>query len=95
MDGRSDLLALVADPEDPDVVFVSSVRGPYRVDSGTDAWDSVRFPNNTRQHDDARFLAFDRQGNLLEASDGGVYRLAIQMMPRRARSPCDGSCLAA
>lgn len=105
-------LSLVADPVDPQVVYVGGDRQPgfgERSGSGVFFPNSIgandfsgrlfrgnaslppatRWPplthvgtaNNSSPHADSRDMAFDAQGNLLEASDGGVYK---RTLPRSA-----------
>jgi hypothetical protein len=85
--------AIVADPHDPNVVYISgdgddeSTAGAFEV--GTIVRGDAAQPpgavwtrtyldgaNNTSPHPDSRALAFDDNGNLLEASDGGIARLS-------------------
>jgi hypothetical protein len=87
--------AIAADPTDPNVVFLSGdgivINNNKTVDIGTvvrgDAslkqpWTSVVDvgANNTAPHPDSRAMVFDN-GDLLEASDGGIYRLANPETP--------------
>lgn len=84
--------AITADPKNPNVVFISGdgdftrpgiLEAPtiMRGDASllpNNIWTNVYADgaNNTAPHPDARALAFDDNGNLLYASDGGVYRLS-------------------
>ena len=81
--------ALVADPSNPNVVYVSGDRitaGPFtgnvaRLDASLALGSQNTFvvdagANNTAPHADSRAMAFDANGNLLESDDGGIYRLS-------------------
>ena len=81
--------ALVADPNDANVVYLSGDRitaGPFtgnvaRLDASLPLASQNTFvidagANNTAPHADSRAMAFDANGNLLEADDGGIYRLS-------------------
>jgi photosystem II stability/assembly factor-like uncharacterized protein len=81
--------AMAADPTDPNVLYVAgedasvnSNSERFRVTADDaqkdDTWASIALAgaNNTAPHADARDLVFDKDGNLLEADDGGVYRLS-------------------
>jgi len=72
----------VADPTDPNVVYIGSTAGAdhFRGDrSGRlgQQWERIadEGANNTSPHDDTRSMTVDLNGNILEASDGGIYRL--------------------
>jgi hypothetical protein len=82
--------AIVADPHDPNVVFVSGdgdahsggvvetgvmVRGDA---SQQNPWSSLlgNDCHGTAPHPDSRAMVFDADGNILQGDDGGVYRLA-------------------
>ncbi len=80
--------ALVADPINANVVYVSGDRitaGPFtgnvaRIDAGLALGAQKTFvvdagASNTAPHADSRAMAFDANGNLLESDDGGIYRL--------------------
>jgi hypothetical protein len=73
--------ALAADPADPNVVFIAGDRGgTWRGDASLlpgFPWTSVDFSNahNTSPHPDSRRMVFDTSGDLLQANDGGIYRL--------------------
>lgn len=88
--------AIVADPTNPNVVFISGDRqdGPFPNANGslnytgnTFRGDTSLLPanpwasmdglgaNGTSPHADARAMVFDANDNLLESSDGGLYRL--------------------
>jgi hypothetical protein len=78
--------AVAADPNDPNVVFVSGTFGscPFGSTWRGDAsllpgspWTSVdcEGAHNTGPHPDSRAMAFETNGNLLQANDGGIYRL--------------------
>jgi hypothetical protein len=78
--------AIVADPHDPSVVYISGdlaefAASIFRGDASqapADVWTSVteEGAHNTSPHVDSRAMIFDDNGNLLEASDGGVARLS-------------------
>jgi parallel beta-helix repeat protein len=75
-------VAIVADPTNPYVVWVSGDGGDNQTVRGdasnTDnPWTSVvaGSANNTGPHPDSRDMIFDKAGNLLQADDGGIYRL--------------------
>ena len=81
--------AIVADPRNPNVVFVSGdgddnsggvvetgvlVRGDA---SRQNPWTSLlgNDTNKTAPHPDSRVMVFDANGNILQGDDGGIYRL--------------------
>src|SRR5262245_33600155 len=82
--------AIVADPHDPNVVFIGGdgnfsnnisvvetgvlVRGDA---SRNNPWSSLldNDCNKTAPHPDSRVMVFDANGNLLQGDDGGIYRL--------------------
>jgi hypothetical protein len=83
--------AIAADPSNPNVVYIAGdidftqpgvlaaatvMRGDASQSPGK-IWTNVysNGANNTSPHSDARAMTFDASGNLLYASDGGVYRL--------------------
>jgi hypothetical protein len=83
--------AIVADPSNPNVVYIAGdgdytqpgvleaatvMRGDAS-QSSKNIWTKVYCDsaNNTSPHCDARAMTFDQSGNLVFASDGGVYRL--------------------
>jgi hypothetical protein len=84
--------AITADPNDPNIVYISGdgdftrpgiLEAPtvMRGDASllpNNIWTNVYADgaNNTGPHPDSRALALDDNGNLLYASDGGVYRLS-------------------
>ncbi len=77
-------LAIVADPTDPNIVYVSGDRGPsnnagnlFRGDAGANTWTELdnAGANNTAPHPDSRDMIFDSGGSILESNDGGIYRL--------------------
>lgn len=80
--------ALAADPVNANVVYLSGDRitaGPFtgnvaRIDASLALGAQTTFvvdagASNTAPHADSRAMAFDANGNLLEADDGGIYRL--------------------
>ena len=89
--------ALVADPNNPNVVYVSGDRitaGPFtgnvaRLDASLALGAQNTFvvdagASNTAPHADSRAMAFDANGNLLESDDGGIYRLSNPSVATRA-----------
>ena len=77
--------AIVADPTDPNVVFIAGDAGcgggnVLRGDASqlpSNQWQSVVCggAKNTSPHADSRAMVFDVTGDLLYACDGGLYRL--------------------
>jgi hypothetical protein len=83
--------ALAADPVDPNVVFIAGDRqdGPFPNQNGCNhfsanvfrytgtIWENIVCggANGTSPHPDSRDTQFDANGNLLQANDGGIYRL--------------------
>lgn len=76
--------AIVADPTLAGVVYVAGDRGTannagniFRYDPGTTTWTSLANggASGTAPHPDTRDMVFDSNGNLLQANDGGLYRL--------------------
>jgi hypothetical protein len=73
--------AVVADPTDPNVVFIAGdVGGVERGEVAQQPlarWQSVTGFNahRTEPHADARAMAFDANGDILLACDGGLFRL--------------------
>jgi hypothetical protein len=83
--------ALAVDPVDTNVVFIAGDRqnGPFPNTNGCNhfsasvfrytgtAWENVvcSGANGTSPHPDSRDMQFDANGNLLQANDGGIYRL--------------------
>jgi hypothetical protein len=81
--------AIAADPHDPNVVFLSGdgdftrpglidVGDVFRGDASlANPWSPVysEGANGTAPHPDSCALVFDSNGSLLEATDGGIYRL--------------------
>jgi hypothetical protein len=68
--------AFAVSPFSPEHVAVAGTYGTWiRRDDGT--WDYAvgDTANNTGSHADHRDLAFDHQGHILDANDGGIYRL--------------------
>jgi hypothetical protein len=93
--------ALVADPSNPSVVFISgdaqakpfpngngctSFSGNVFRWTGT-AWENAvcNGANGTSPHADSRFMAFDANGNLLQTNDGGIARLVNPNAPAARR----------
>jgi hypothetical protein len=74
--------SLAPDPADTNVVFVAGdAGGTWRGDASLlpgSPWVEVDFGTNsnfTTPHVDSRRMAFDANGNLLQANDGGLFRL--------------------
>jgi hypothetical protein len=73
--------AVAADPTDPNVIFIAGdAGGTWRGDASLlpgFPWVDVDFSNAhlTIPHSDSRRMTFDANGDLLQANDGGVYRL--------------------
>ncbi|HEV8604635.1 MAG TPA: hypothetical protein VGQ99_04675 [Tepidisphaeraceae bacterium] len=78
--------AIVADPGDATLVYVSGdtfAGGPFfgnlaRGDSDDGSWTAISRSLNTlftAPHADSRDMVFDANGNILEADDGGIFRL--------------------
>jgi hypothetical protein len=73
--------AIAADPADPNVVFIAGDfsaiwRGDASLLPGS-PWTPVGSDgaHGTGPHPDSRAMVFDAHGDLLEANDGGLYRL--------------------
>jgi hypothetical protein len=86
--------AIAADPTDPNVVFLSGDASKtgrdgkegnlFRGDaSRQNPWQSVvgAGANGTAPHADSRAIVFEASGNLLQACDGGVFRLVTPDNP--------------
>jgi hypothetical protein len=73
--------SLAADPTDPNVVFIAGdAGGTWRGDASllpAFPWTTVVFEgaHGTSPHTDSRAMTFDANNNLLQANDGGLYRL--------------------
>lgn len=82
--------AIVAEPHDPNVVFISgdgaNKTTPGAIETGTmvrgdaskqNPWSSLLANdcNKTAPHADSRAMVFDANGNILQGDDGGIYRL--------------------
>jgi photosystem II stability/assembly factor-like uncharacterized protein len=76
--------AIAADPNDPNVVLISGTFGCAGTNWRGDAsllpgspWTSLDCDgaHGTSPHADSRAMVFDTNGNLLQADDGGIYRL--------------------
>ncbi len=75
-------LALAADPSDGNIAYVAGggSGSDFRVDaslasgSQTSRITTTGTASNSRPHADVRDLRFDANGDLIEGSDGGVYR---------------------
>ncbi|MEO6064183.1 MAG: hypothetical protein ABIP49_00185, partial [Lysobacterales bacterium] len=85
--------SLVADPVNENLVYLGGdritvspftgniVRGDSSLATGSQfAITHGAGGNNTSPHADSRALAFDANGNLLESSDGGIYRRTAPTM---------------
>ncbi len=76
-------IALLADPADANIVYVSGDRGPgnpgnlYQGDASGGTWTIFvgAGANGTTPHPDSRDLVFDAGGDILQSNDGGIYRL--------------------
>jgi hypothetical protein len=88
--------SFVADPTNPNVVFVAGDGVGFRHESAPtfrgDAslakpWTTVVVAgaNGTGPHADTRAMVFDADGNLLQANDGGIYRLVNPNTPATRR----------
>ncbi|MEO6753391.1 MAG: hypothetical protein ABIP85_16565, partial [Chthoniobacteraceae bacterium] len=71
--------AIAADPSNSSLVYVGGQAGRFRGDASLAAgsqFTSIQGANagNTTPHADAREMVIDADGNLLEGSDGGIYR---------------------
>jgi hypothetical protein len=92
--------SLVADPLNPNVVFVGGdgafLGGPNNHEAGLtfrgdaslqDPWTSVvgRGADGTAPHADTRAMVFDANGNILQSNDGGIYRLVNPNDPATRR----------
>jgi hypothetical protein len=91
--------ALLADRTNPGVVFVSGDHqpGPFPNHAGATvasarsarydgtSWQILECNNTsgTSPHPDARAMAFDANGDILETNDGGIYRLRSPNSPSR------------
>ncbi|MBA2706294.1 MAG: hypothetical protein H0U59_00635, partial [Gemmatimonadaceae bacterium] len=74
--------AILADRNNPNVVFVSGDQRPsvWRADiSATPVWVNMSgaAANNTNPHSDSRDMVFNAAGDILQADDGGIYRLLV------------------
>ena len=75
--------SLAADPNIEGVVYVGGDRHPNQSVKGgilyrwQGDWEQIVFrgANDTTPHADSRDIVFDRFGNLLQADDGGLFRL--------------------
>jgi hypothetical protein len=73
--------AIAADPKDPNVAFIAGNAGiTWRGDGALlpgSPWTTVvgGGAHETFPHTDARGMVFDAHGDLLQANDGGLYRL--------------------
>lgn len=75
--------AIVADPTNNGIVYVAGDRGTANNAGNIFRWDGVSTwvslanggASGTAPHPDTRDMVFDSNGNLLQANDGGLYRL--------------------
>ena len=72
--------SVVADPTNANVVYVGGDRPPelFRGDATGGAWTSIvgaGTQSGTGPHADSRFMVFQDNTHLLEADDGGIFRL--------------------
>ena len=77
--GQGDVhFSILADRDNPNVVYVNGDSGnPMKYDPATGNWVDVAKSgaNGTGPHSDSRDMKFDANGNIIEADDGGLYRL--------------------
>jgi hypothetical protein len=88
--GQGDLhTSMLADATDPDVLWYAGdvaaappwVGAVFRVTASTSTWTPMTLnlggagANGTAPHADSRDMVFDASGRILEADDGGIYRL--------------------
>jgi hypothetical protein len=83
--GQNSVGDLVADPVNPNVIFMAGLQGVvagdvFRADFGAAAgtqWQGMTggATGGTDPHPDIRALAFDQAGDLLCSNDGGIYKL--------------------
>jgi hypothetical protein len=69
--------AFAADPSKPNVVFISGDAGASVARYTGTAWENVvpSSAHGTSPHVDSRDMTFDANGDLLQANDGGIFRL--------------------
>jgi hypothetical protein len=69
--------AFAADPSNPNVVFISGDAGVSAARYTGTAWEGVvpGSAQGTAPHADSRDMTFNANGDLLQASDGGIFRL--------------------
>jgi len=77
--------SIVADTTDSNMVYVGGDRATaspwvgnlFRGDASAGTWTAITKAgaNNTAPHADSRDMAFDSNGDILQADDGGIYRL--------------------
>src|SRR6516165_7204268 len=93
-------VAVVADPGNANVVYVSGDRGPTdnagnlaHGDASTDTWTLYDHggANNTAPHPDSRDLAFDPNGDIIQTNDGGIYKLVNPNSGSRAWISINGN----
>ena len=65
--------AISADSTNPNLVYVSGVAGPFRLDVRLAAGSQAT--QISAPHTDSREMVFDAAGNLIETGDGGIFRL--------------------
>ena len=60
--------------------------GDIHLFDGT-VWNPIvcKKANNSAPHADSRFMTMDEDGNLLEADDGGIYRLSSTLYPKNQK----------
>jgi RTX calcium-binding nonapeptide repeat (4 copies) len=78
--------SLLADPVDPDLVYVGGDRqrnspfvgNLFVGDASNNTWNAIVLggANNTAPHADSRRLVVAADGSILESDDGGIYRLS-------------------
>ena len=95
-------ISMLGDSTDPDVLWFGgdvSATSPwvgelFRVTASTNTWISLTLAgaNGTAPHADSRDMVFDASGRILEADDGGIYRLvAINNPALRKWESVDGN----
>jgi hypothetical protein len=82
IDIASGHFAIVADPTNANVVYISGYGGNiWRGDANAKSWTFLWNWNNSQPHVDSRHLAFLGTTTLLETDDGGIYALTNPLNP--------------